>query len=239
LFLEKLSKLLALIVVPHFLKNLLHGVAATIEHIPVIKSIEKINTFIDIGANKGQFTLAARHVFKDAYVYSFEPLIKPADKFTKLFESDKKVSLFQNAIGVKEEIIEMHVSNRDDSSSLLKIGKNQTTIFPGTKEKSTEEINVAPLSHFLTKEDLIKPVFVKIDVQGFELEVLKGSKNLIDEFDYIYVECSFIELYEKQALADEVITFLNNYSFKLKGVYNTFYDKKGIAVQADLLFSKR
>ena len=94
------------------------------------------------------------------------------------------------------------------------------------------------LDNFIEKSELIKPVFVKIDVQGFELEVLKGSKNLIDEFDYIYVECSFIELYEKQALADEVITFLNNYSFKLKGVYNMFYDKKGIAVQADFLFRK-
>jgi len=47
-----------------------------------------------------------------------------------------------------------------------------------------------------------------------------------------------MELYEKQALAHEVITFLNSRSFHLKGIYNTFYDKKGIAVQADFLFRK-
>ena len=47
-----------------------------------------------------------------------------------------------------------------------------------------------------------------------------------------------MELYEGQALADEVIAYLANYSFKLKGVYNTFYDKKGIAVQGDFLFVK-
>ena len=166
-----------------------------------------------------------------------ETLTKETDQ-KSIFESDKKATLVQSAIGPKREAVQMHVSNRDDSSSLLNIGENQSSIFPGTKEKSTEEINVAPLSHFLTKEDLIKPVFVKIDVQGFELEVLKGSKNLIDVFDYIYVECSFVELYEGQALADEVITYLANYSFQLKGVYNTFYDKKGIAVQGDFLFVK-
>ena len=129
-------------------------------------------------------------------------------------------------------------NNQDDSSSLLKIGKNQTTVFPGTGEKNTEEINVAPLDYFINIEDLNSPVFVKIDVQGYELEVLKGSKSLIDEFDYIYVECSFVELYEGQALADEVIAYLANYSFRLKGVYNTFYDKKGIAVQGDFLFAQ-
>ena len=95
------------------------------------------------------------------------------------------------------------------------------------------------LINILSNEDLNYPVFVKIDVQGFELEVIKGLSDFVKYIDFIYVECSFIELYEKQALADEVITFLYNYSFKLNGVYNTFYDKKGIAVQADLLFSKR
>jgi FkbM family methyltransferase len=220
-------------------RSIMQGVALTFEHIPVLKSIEKINSFIDIGANKGQFSLAARHVFQDASIISFEPLKTPANKFKKLFKLDKKANLFQSAIGPKREAVQMHVSYQDDSSSLLNIGENQSSIFPGTKEKSTEEINVAPLNYFINNNDLINPVFVKIDVQGYELEVLKGSKSLIDEFDYIYVECSFVELYEGQALADEVIAYLANYSFRLKGVYNTFYDKKGIAIQADLLFSKR
>jgi hypothetical protein len=75
-------------------------------------------------------------------------------------------------------------------------------------------------------------------VQGFELEVLKGSEDLFEFIDYIYVECSFIELYEGQSLVDEVITFLEKYKFKLKGVYNIFYDKKGVAIQADFLFKR-
>ena len=235
---KKLYKLLKLILVKEFITGLIYNVAATTEHISILQSINKINTILDIGANKGQFSLTARHVFKDANIFSFEPLKNPIKKFIKLFNSDKKVTLFESAIGPKEEIVQMHVSNRDDSSSLLNIGKNQTTIFPGTKEKSTEEIKVAPLSHFLTKEELIKPVLVKIDVQGFELEVLKGSVELIHNFDFIYVECSFVELYEGQALASEVISFLDNYSFMLKGVYNTYYDKNKIAIQSDFLFQK-
>jgi hypothetical protein len=146
--------------------------------------------------------------------------------------------LFRAGIGPKEKKYQMHVSKKMDSSSILPIGKNQSTIYKGTGVSHKEKIFVAPLNYFINNNDLINPVFVKIDVQGYELEVLKGIKSLIDEFDYIYVECSFVELYEGQALADEVIAYLTNYSFRLKGVYNTFYDKKGIAVQGDFLFAQ-
>ena len=87
-------------------------------------------------------------------------------------------------------------------------------------------------------ENLVSPILLKIDVQGYELEVLKGCGDILVKFDYIYVECSFVELYKEQVLVDEVIQYLINYSFKLDGIYNTFYDKKGIAVQGDFLFSK-
>jgi len=238
LFWHRLKKLLSVLISKNLTLGIAHSIIATTEHLPVLKSLNSINTFIDIGANKGQFALAARHAYSKAKIISFEPLSAPAAKFIKFFQHDTNILLHQNAIGPQKDTVEMHVSNREDSSSLLNIGENQSSIFPGTKEKSTEEINVAPLSHFLTKEDLIKPVLVKIDVQGFELEVLKGSVEIIENFDYIYMECSFIELYEGQALADKVIIFLDNYSFQLKGIYNTYYDKKGIAIQADFLFSK-
>lgn len=236
---KKFFKLFKLIKSLKFINGLIFGVAATIEHIPILKSLNKVNTIIDIGANKGQFTLAARSVYPEGNIISFEPLSGPAEIFNKVFTKDQNIVLHQSAIGPQKDTVEMHVSNREDSSSLLPIGNNQLSMFPGTEESHIEEIKVAPLHKFLSKEDLLnKRVFVKIDVQGYELEVLRGSKNLIDEFDYIYVECSFVELYEGQVLADDVIEYLSNYSFKLEGVYNMYYDKKGIAIQADFLFSK-
>jgi len=47
------------------------------------------------------------------------------------------------------------------------------------------------------------------------------------------------EKYEGQALAHEVIEYLSQHGFKLAGVYNMSYDKEGIAIQADFLFSKQ
>ena len=80
---------------------------------------------------------------------------------------------------------------------------------------------------------------LKIDVQGFEMEVLKGCNSMLDYFSWVYVECSFIELYEGQALANEVIDYLHTHGFKLAGIYNMSYDRSGIAIQADFLFNLR
>ena len=76
-------------------------------------------------------------------------------------------------------------------------------------------------------------------MQGFELEALQGCEDLLDRFAQVYVECSFLELYTGQALADEVIAWLRERGFRLAGVYNMSYDRNGSAVQGDFLFSRR
>ena len=222
-----------------FYRNTLmrYGVAPGLDHEKLLRSID-FNTILDIGANKGQFALVGHHIHKNVKIISFEPLSKPAGIFKKIFDPKKNVKLFNAAIGPVKQIALMHVSKRIDSSSLLPIGKNQATLFPGTAESHEEEIFVAPLAHFIALNDLIRPVFVKIDVQGFELEVIRGCKELINEFDYIYVECSFIELYKGQALANEVIKELGKYKFRLNGIYNLIYDLSGVAIQGDFLFKK-
>ena len=89
----------------------------------------------------------------------------------------------------------IHVSERDDSSSLLPIGKNQSELFPHTGGREVRETPVLPLDEAIDAEEIFSPALLKIDVQGFELEVLKGCCSMLDRFCWIYVECSFIELY--------------------------------------------
>jgi len=70
-----------------------------------------------------------------------------------------------------------------------------------------------------------------------ELAALKGCEDLPDCFDYVYAECSFMELYEGQAMADEVIAYLRTHGFQLQGIYNMSCDRQGRAIQSDFLFS--
>ena len=239
MILHKLNKLKIILFRKNFLKGLFSGIAATTEHIPILNSLGNLNTIVDIGANNGQFTLAARDTYKKTKIISFEPLTKPSKKFKRFFAKDKNIVLYKYAIGSKISQSLIHVSKKNDSSSLLPIGSKQSSIFPGTNESHLEKIQISTLHQLIKKEDLISPVLVKIDVQGYELETLKGCVEYIPKFDIIIVECSFVELYEGQALADEVIKYLNKYSFKFEGIYNMYYDKYGIAIQGDLLFKIR
>ena len=212
-----------------------HGVGAAIEHEKLLSRFD-FKTVVDIGANKGQFSLLSRQCFSDAKIVAFEPLSVPAETFKKVFENDKNVKLYNVAIGPNEGQAVMHISQSDDSSSLLPISDLQEQIFPGTSEVDIATIDVAPLDRFLSIDDINSPALLKLDVQGFELDALRGCESLLSSFDLIYCECSFVELYSGQKMASDIIAWLYKRGFTLKGAYNMSYDDKGLAIQADFMF---
>lgn len=214
---------------------MVHGVAMTIEHIPILKNLSP-ELVIDVGANKGQFTLMCRELFPDAAIVAFEPLNMPTKQFKDLFNNDHKVTLHQNAIGQTRGSETIYISRRMDSSSLLPISKTQSTIFPGTELDHTTIIKIAPLSDFSGSINCSVRTLLKIDVQGFELEVLRGCGTLLQEIDYCYVECSYQELYKGQPLVNDILDFMHSAGFILTGVFNQTTDKAGHAVQGDFLF---
>ena len=216
---------------------MLHRVLAGAEHRSVLA--RDLETVIDIGANRGQFALAVRRWASKARVVSFEPLPGPASVLRNVFSGDDHVLLHQAAIGPRPEHRMIHVSGRDDSSSLLPISSVQTTMFPGTGEVATTEVRVGPLEEFITADELRSPAMLKLDVQGFEYEALIGCESMLPLFDWVYCECSFVELYSGQKLASEVIDWVAERGFALDGVYNPAYDRYGQAVQADFLFLRR
>jgi FkbM family methyltransferase len=213
-------------------------VAAAIEHTPVLKAL-KCATVVDIGANRGQFALVARHVLPNARIISFEPLAAAAAAYRAALGANSQIMLHPVAVGDESGDATLHVSALDDSSSLLPITERQTALFAGTQQTGAETIRVAKLDELVLAEEVVAPALLKIDVQGYELKTLRGCDSLLDRFNYIYVECSFIELYRGQALADDVIAHLRNRSFALCGVYNASYDIAGQAIQADFLFTRQ
>jgi len=104
--------------------------------------------------------------------------------------------------------------------------------------EATITIQVTRLSDALPAGEIAAPALLKLDVQGFELPALAGCEGMLDRFAWVYVECSFMELYAGQALADEVIAWLRERGLRLAGVYNMAYDGQGRAVQADFLFGR-
>ncbi len=237
MFWLRLRKLICIALDPVLLLALLRGAFAGMEHSAVLKSLD-CEYVVDIGANRGQFALISRKVFPKAKIVSFEPLLEPAQVFRRVFDSDPNVTLYPYAVGKVEMSSTIHIAKDDDSSSLLPITKAQSEMFPGTVEKETREVAVRPLSQLIEPDSIPASSLLKIDVQGYELEVLQGCEDIIRKFSHLYVECSFVELYEGQALAHQIIAWLQERNFILSGIHNLYYAKDGRAVQGDFLFSQ-
>lgn len=210
-------------------------VAASTEHDAILHGLN-LDTVVDIGANRGQFALCARKLFPQARIFSFEPLQKPAQAYRKTFERDRNVRLFNIAIGTSSGPAAMHVSRWDVSSSLLPIGKAQQENFPLAEEAWRETVSVARLDECLEAGAIGERALLKLDVQGFELTALQGCENLLRKFTFVYVEASFIELYDGQALATDVISYLLDRGFKVMCVANLSKGNSIRPIQADFLF---
>ena len=234
----KAQKLIRILGVRDWRRALLrHHVAAGAEHSGVLRGLSHLRTIVDVGANRGQFSLAARHYFPESQIIAFEPLARPGTTWRSVFAGDPRALLVDAAIGPVPGDAIINVSGRDDSSSLLPITATQDDLFPGTAQVGTEAVRVARLLDYLPVAKIEAPALLKIDVQGFELQVLAGCDDVLDRFDWVYAECSFVELYEGQALADEVIAWLRDHGFLLRGVYHLVHDA-GCAVQGDFLFAR-
>ena len=114
----------------------------------------------------------------------------------------------------------------------------QSSLFPGTELLETATIRAAPLGMSIETAAIAQPALLKIDVQGFELEALEGCKDLLPQFRWAYVECSYLELYEGQSLAPAVIAFLESHGFRQISEFNHVTDKSLGPVQADFLFER-
>jgi FkbM family methyltransferase len=227
-------KLLRLLADRRFRAGLRHGVGATIEHAGALAGRD-FATVVDIGANRGQFTLFAAGLFPQARIFAFEPLPGPYAVLARIAANRARTQAFRAAIGPRAETARMHLMHPDDSSSLLAPTGRQAAVFPQSRRAGTLPVDVAPLHAFVGPGDLCAPALLKLDVQGFELAALEGCASLLDRFAVVYVECSFVPLYADQPLADEVLAHLRERGFRLAGVYNLVHDRAGRAAQADFL----
>jgi FkbM family methyltransferase len=234
---RQLAKLVRLLPRAEWRRGLTLGVAASVEHRDVIAGLD-IASVVDAGANIGQFSLLVSVLQPHARIFAFEPLPVAADRYERLFAGNSRVRLHRAALGPERGEAVLHVSARNDSSSLLPISDAQERIFPGTREVGTVAVPVGPLGDFVSRAELVPPALLKIDVQGFELEVLRGAAALLDAFAWLYVEASWLPLYEGQALAGEVMAFVEARGFVAAGAFNRATTPDGTPIQADLLFRR-
>ena len=203
----------------------------------MLRSLD-FDLLLDAGANKGQFTLIATHVRPGVPVHAYEPHPGEAKTFRAIHGGNTNVVLHEIALGEEDGAADLIISKRTDSSSLLPPAQKLSELFQGTEASGeTCTVRVAPLDGFPLHWQNAQRALLKIDVQGFELSVLKGARNVLEHCAYVYVESSDVVLYEGQALFDEVKPFLEEQGFRLKSRSHEDIIV-GKLIQADYLFER-
>lgn len=229
----RVEKVVALLSRPRLWRPAVRGVVASLDHRSTEFGFDH-RTVFDVGASRGQFCLFAQDRWPGVRVISFEPILQASEVARSV--AGPTAMVHNVALGPVSGRRSLHLSARDDSSSLLPIGR-QATEFRGTEEIGSVEVEVQPLSSYLA-EPINRPALLKIDVQGSELDVLRSAGEHLTLFDEIYCECSYVQLYDGQALAHEVIAYLSEKGYSLCEIRDGFRGSSGKTLQADFLFRR-
>ena len=193
---------------------------------------------IDVGANRGNFS---EHVFQATGISEallVEPIPELAGYLKDKYKGELKIRIFEKALSDTERETKFYIATNDgQSSSLTAIGERHLIASPDTT--MTQKVNLKTTTLDLITSDLTsQKIFLKIDVQGHELEVLKGSTKILEQVIAIHLEISNQHLYQGDSLGFQVWEFLNERGFTLYGMDPWFRDNQhnGELIQADFFF---
>jgi FkbM family methyltransferase len=199
-----------------------------------------IRTVLDIGANVGRFAITARKLFPEAHIYAFEPLPDCLAKAKQVMHGDPRFTPVNVGLGLEQGEAAFHRNAASPSSSFLKVTRTHTSSYPGTGDTTEVRVPVDTLDRLASSFDFATPMLVKIDVQGFEEQVLRGGEATIRRASVLLVETSFETLYEGQALFDSLHTLLRGWGFDFKGNFDQAHaPDDGRILQADSLFVRQ
>ncbi len=142
----------------------------------------------------------------------FEPLKENFEVLKKNISpySDLNIRKYQVALGNQNTTITMNLSSNNlESSSILK-PKQHLNLYPDITFDRTEEVELQKLDDY----NCMNYNFINMDVQGYELEVLKGAENTLRHVDYLYCEVNRDEIYEGNVYIEDIDQYLLNYNMK-------------------------
>ena len=198
-----------------------------------------VNVVLDIGANAGRFARETRtQCGYTEKIISFEPLSSAFHDLVMNAKGDEKWITYNCALGDVDEEQEINIAGNSDSSSLLEMLPAHIEAAPKSTYVGKERIKVCRLDSLFNElcqeEDRI---YMKIDTQGFEMNVLRGAEKVLPSIDTIQMEMSLVPLYNGQVLFNEMCSYMGRLGYHLISLENGFSDTaSGQLLQVDGIF---
>ena len=197
-----------------------------------------VDLVLDVGASSGQWARLVRRGGYPGRIVSFEPLDEVFAQLREAAQSDPSWEVRQAALSDEDGSTTINVSPTSWSSSLLPMARLHTESVPGSAYAGTQQVETVRLDSL--RGDVVRAgdrILMKLDVQGFELPVLRGGTEMLSQVEALEVELSHAQLYAGQALLPEVVAYLAAAGFDLVGIEPVFADpRNGRTLQVDGFF---
>jgi FkbM family methyltransferase len=204
------------------------------------QSPDTIRTIFDVGANVGQTTKELRRWFPEAFIHAFEPTPASREQYQELHGRDPKARLWPCAIASKPGTATFHINRRSMTNSLLTTASSSARWVGQDNVTNVDriEVEVQTLDGFCRTNQIERIDILKLDIQGSELDALRGAADLFQRraVRYVCLEAPFVLLYERQAYFHEIRDFLAAQGCELYGLFKLSRHESDRLLFADALF---
>lgn len=195
------------------LRELPHGFDACFD---ITRRKGDLQTVFDVGANRGQSAAVFREVWPAAHIYCFEPF---AATFQELLENtahDERTSCFHTALGAETGSVEVVLEKDTDNNSLRRLASTTPDVGTGT-----EVVAVSRLDDFCRQRGIAQVDLVKVDTEGYDLEVLKGARAMLEDsaISFVQVEAGMTSHNSKHVPFAAFQDYLEPLGYSLFGIY--------------------
>ncbi len=200
-------------------------------HLKYIISQQNIDLVIDVGANSGQFGKLMRDIGYRGKIISFEPTKKAFEKLKS--NADNNWDCYKIALGNEVGSKEIKVYALDLFSSFLNKTEYGLERFQSeVSNYDTELIDITTLDKFLDGK-IYNNIFLKMDTQGYDLEVFKGALNVRKNIKMLMTEVAFHKIYDGMPSYLDALSSYNKAGFQLTSIFPMNFNQDSTIVEGD------
>jgi FkbM family methyltransferase len=199
------------------------------------------NLLVDVGAADGTISQKLTEAFPRSTAYAFEPIPSTFRLLKERVSGNKNIIAVNKGLGSEEKELTIHLSRRITSSSFFDIEKHISNEFfsENLRDVGSESVVVSTMDKEIPSHQRVN--ILKMDVQGFELEVLKGGKETLKRTAIVVIEMQNHDLYVGAPKYYDIDKFLRESSFELYDMIPSIrqdkklYEWDSIYVNKDIL----
>ena len=201
----------------------------------------QIDCFLDVGANVGQFYDFLRNqVEYDGLIISFEPDPSNIKKLNERKKTDTRWIIFDYALGKEKKSLDFHIMKSSVFNSFLEPNNTETSQFEEQnlvlKTVAVETRRLDEIISDIKESHQFKNAFLKLDTQGFDLEVFEGASGCLDQIRGVQTEISVMPIYKEMPTFENSFQMFKSKGFEVSGLYSLSESRFPHAVEFDCIY---